>query len=104
MPNWKPRFQSLATASGGHLVDAQPNFCERDDAGAPERRGREEFGEISLALAHALPFLGRNHHDGIGNCLVRKARKLTRLRTKEQIVDKAVELLVRSETQKAILH
>ena len=35
--------------------------------------------------------------------LIRKARKLTRLKTKRQIVDKALELLVRSESQKGIL-
>jgi len=35
--------------------------------------------------------------------LVRKARKLTRLKTKRAIVDKALELLVRSESRKAIL-
>jgi Arc/MetJ family transcription regulator len=35
--------------------------------------------------------------------LIRKARKLTRLKTKQQIVDKALELLVRSESRKGIL-
>ena len=35
--------------------------------------------------------------------LVRKARKLTRLKSKRAIVDKALELLVRSETRKRIL-
>ncbi|HEY2121541.1 MAG TPA: type II toxin-antitoxin system VapB family antitoxin [Candidatus Acidoferrum sp.] len=35
--------------------------------------------------------------------LVRKARKLTRLKSKRQIVDKALELLVRSESRKGIL-
>jgi Arc/MetJ family transcription regulator len=35
--------------------------------------------------------------------LVRKARKLTRLKTKRQIVARALELLVRSETRKGIL-
>ena len=35
--------------------------------------------------------------------LIRKARKLTRLKTKRQIVDRALELLVRSETRKGIL-
>ena len=35
--------------------------------------------------------------------LVRKARKLTRLKTKREIVDKALELLVRSESRKGIL-
>jgi Arc/MetJ family transcription regulator len=35
--------------------------------------------------------------------LIRKARKLTRLKTKRAIVDRALDLLVRSETRKAIL-
>jgi Arc/MetJ family transcription regulator len=39
----------------------------------------------------------------INDSLVRKARKLTRLKTKRQIVDKALELLVRSESRKGIL-
>ncbi len=39
----------------------------------------------------------------IDDGLIRKARKLTRLKTKRQIVDKALALLVRSESRKAIL-
>jgi len=39
----------------------------------------------------------------IDDTLLRKARKLTRLKTKRQIVDKALELLVRSESRKGIL-
>jgi len=35
--------------------------------------------------------------------LIRKARKMTRLTTKREIVDKALELLVRSESRKGIL-
>jgi Arc/MetJ family transcription regulator len=35
--------------------------------------------------------------------LIRKARKLTGLNTKRQIVDRALELLVRSERRKGIL-
>lgn len=35
--------------------------------------------------------------------LVRKARKLTRLKTKREIVGKALQLLVRSESRKAVL-
>lgn len=35
--------------------------------------------------------------------LVRKARRLTRLKTKREIVDKALELLVRTESRKGIL-
>ena len=39
----------------------------------------------------------------IDDSLMEKARKLTRLKTKRQIVDKALNLLVRSETRKGIL-
>ena len=39
----------------------------------------------------------------IDESLVRKARKLTGLKTKRRIVDKALELLVRSESRKGIL-
>jgi Arc/MetJ family transcription regulator len=39
----------------------------------------------------------------IDEALIRKARRLTRLKTKRQIVDRALELLVRSETRKGIL-
>lgn len=39
----------------------------------------------------------------INETLMRKAKKLTRLKTKRQIVDKALELLVRSESRKGIL-
>ena len=39
----------------------------------------------------------------IDDSLMRQARKLTRLKTKRQIVDKALELLVRSETRKGLL-
>jgi Arc/MetJ family transcription regulator len=35
--------------------------------------------------------------------LISKARKLTRLKTKRQIVEKALELLVRSETRKGMV-
>jgi Arc/MetJ family transcription regulator len=39
----------------------------------------------------------------IDDDLIRKARKLTRLKTKRQIVDKALDLLVRSESRKGVL-
>lgn len=35
--------------------------------------------------------------------LLRKARKLTRLKTKRAIVDRALELLVRAESRKGML-
>ena len=39
----------------------------------------------------------------LDDALVLKARKLTRLKTKREIVDRALELLVRSESRKGIL-
>lgn len=47
-------------------------------------------------------FMSRTNID-IDDELIRKARKLTRLKTKRQIVDKALDLLVRSESRKGIL-
>jgi len=46
--------------------------------------------------------MGRTNIE-IDESLVRQARKLTRLKTKREIVDKALELLVRSESRKRIL-
>ena len=40
----------------------------------------------------------------IDETLIRKARKLTRLKTKREIVARALELLVSSEDRKSILH
>ena len=39
----------------------------------------------------------------VDDALIRQARKLTRLKTKRQIVDRALEVLVRSESRKGIL-
>jgi Arc/MetJ family transcription regulator len=39
----------------------------------------------------------------LDDALVLKARKLTHLKTKREIVDRALELLVRSETRKGML-
>ena len=47
-------------------------------------------------------WMGRTNIE-IDDKLVRKARKLTRLKTKREIVDKALDLLVRSESRKGIL-
>ena len=47
-------------------------------------------------------FMSRTNID-IDDDLIRKARKLTRLKTKRQIVDRALDLLVRSESRKGIL-
>jgi Arc/MetJ family transcription regulator len=46
--------------------------------------------------------MGRTNIE-IDESLVRKARKLTRLKTKREIVGAALELLVRSESRKGIL-
>jgi Arc/MetJ family transcription regulator len=47
-------------------------------------------------------FMGRTNIE-IDDELIRKARKLTRLKTKRELVDKALELLVRSESRKGML-
>jgi len=52
-------------------------------------------------MVYNLP-VGRTNIE-INDQLIRKARKLTRLKTKREIVNKALELLVRSETRKGIL-
>ena len=39
----------------------------------------------------------------INDALIQRAQKLTRLRTKRAIVDRALELLVRTETRKGML-
>lgn len=46
--------------------------------------------------------MGRTNIE-IDESLIRKARKLTRLKTKRQIVDRALDLLVRTESRKGIL-
>jgi len=46
--------------------------------------------------------MGRTNIE-IDDKLIGKARKLTRLKTKRQIVHKALDLLVRSESRKGIL-
>jgi Arc/MetJ family transcription regulator len=40
----------------------------------------------------------------LDDSLVRKARKLTGLKTKREIVDRALEVLVRSESRKGMLN
>jgi len=47
-------------------------------------------------------FMSRTNIE-LNDALVLKARKLTHLKTKREIVDRALELLVRSETRKGIL-
>jgi Arc/MetJ family transcription regulator len=46
--------------------------------------------------------MGRTNIE-IDEALVGKARKLTGLKTKREIVDRALELLVRSESRKGLL-
>jgi Arc/MetJ family transcription regulator len=49
-----------------------------------------------------LSVMGRTNIE-IDDSLIRKASKLTHLKTKREIVDRALELLVRSESRKGIL-
>jgi Arc/MetJ family transcription regulator len=57
---------------------------------------------IPLELVYS-DFMARTNIN-INETLIRKAQKLTRLKTKREIVDRALELLVRSEDRKSILH
>jgi Arc/MetJ family transcription regulator len=57
--------------------------------------------QVSQEMVYGIS-MSRTNID-IDEDLIRKARKLTRLKTKRQIVDKALELLVRSESRKGIL-
>ena len=57
---------------------------------------------ISIKLVYSV-FMARTNIN-INETLIRKAKKLTRLKTKREIVDRALELLVRSEDRKSILH
>ena len=56
----------------------------------------------SLAELVYNTFMARTNIN-IDETLIRKARKLTRLKTKREIVNRALELLVRSEDRKSIL-
>ena len=47
-------------------------------------------------------FMSRTNIE-IDDALIRKARKLTDLKTKREIVDRALELLVRTESRKGVL-
>ena len=49
-----------------------------------------------------LDCMGRTNIE-LDDSLIRKARKLTRLKTKREIVDRALELLVQSESRKGML-
>ena len=69
--------------------------------GAPSIRTTPVHTQTLPETVYPLP-MSRTNID-IDESLIRKARKLTRLKTKRQIVDKALELLVRSESRKGIL-
>ncbi len=68
-------------------------------------KGIESAGRSYVQLFADLvysPGMARTNID-LDEQLLRRARKLTRLRTKRKIVHKALELLVRSESRKGVL-
>jgi Arc/MetJ family transcription regulator len=92
-----PRARSFAT--GRRLVQekgASDYFCQ------PLRRRNRRDANAQKYHKMVYSQSMRTNID-IDERLVRKARKLTRLKSKRQIVDKALELLVRSESRKGIL-
>lgn len=91
-----------------------PADCIRWPIFRPKEIDRTGFS-VSLRLGrrqilYTPDFTEMVYHDSMSRTnidideeLIRKARKLTRLKTKRQIVDRALELLVRSESRKGIL-
>ena len=68
------------------------------------------YFEIASSRSHTpnppnwvYPILTSRTNIVIDDSLIRKARKLTRLKTKREIVGRALELFVRSEERKGIL-
>jgi Arc/MetJ family transcription regulator len=73
----------------------------QEGIGLFERMRRESHTPKTEKMVYDL-WMGRTNIE-IDDELIRKARKLTRLKTKRELVDKALELLVRSESRKGIL-
>jgi Arc/MetJ family transcription regulator len=65
-------------------------------ATGPQREDAHKYAK--MVYPHSM----RTNID-VNESLIRKAKRLTRLKTKRQIVDRALELLVRSESRKGIL-
>ena len=89
------------------LCSAQSGFDGPTQSGAREVQTYGQGG-ATFSIHQFLPkwcimiSVSRTNID-IDEELIRKARKLTRLKTKRQIVERALELLVRSESRKGIL-
>lgn len=77
-------------------IKLPPVFSNSPESKVGSRSDAQNY--LRMVYSHSM----RTNID-INESLVRKARKLTRLKTKRQIVDKALELLVRSESRKGIL-
>ena len=107
---------SLADAFRVVVVDVGCDAVNQGDEHDRTRRQRCERRPVRLSIwcgdvqDHAQKvvkmvytcFIVRTNID-VDESLVRQARRLTGLKTKRQIVDKALELLVRSESRKGIL-
>ncbi len=63
--------------------------------------GLAAYTQNAFKMVYSIP-MGRTNIV-IDDQLIRQAKKLTRVKTKRQIVDRALELLVRTETRKGIL-
>ena len=83
-------------AKSGVLIRNSNRGCARLGARIRSHCDAQKYRQ--MVYSHSM----RTNID-INETLVRKAIKLTRLKTKRQIVDKALELLVRSESRKGIL-
>src|SRR5215472_16480941 len=82
------------------MIHALSISCTASDLTSLAKACRQRDAQKYSQMVHS--YCMRTNID-INERLVREARKLTRLKTKRQIVDKALELLVRSERRKGIL-
>jgi Arc/MetJ family transcription regulator len=102
-----PEFWRNTNATSGSTPDSG---TDEATVGASPRVSEERLrlGGARFFIHQLLPKwcimipMSRTNID-IDEELIRKARKLTRLKTKRQIVERALELLVRSESRKGIL-
>ena len=100
--DWSLGWRLHKIIVGGHAVQYTPRDSDtRNWRTARARQPGDEDTPNSSKLVYDT-FMSRTNIE-LNDALVRKARKLTRLKTKRAVVDKALELLVRSETRKGIL-
>jgi Arc/MetJ family transcription regulator len=91
-----------ATEGGLCFFHASANKAS-DLVGTGKRPGPAKVSIHHLLIKWCMILSMSRTNIDIDEGLIRQARKLTRLKTKRQIVERALDLLVRSESRKGIL-